>query len=114
MRRVSLRVSLRSESSVPGQVVVVYVISFVVETTVPTDLVMTGVIGTVIVVRLVSTVVFVRVTGTVKIVDPFVMTVEVTGQVVVLSNSVSIYFELLRGNWIALKGSLTLCRLCLL
>ena len=34
--------------------------------------------------RLVSTVVLVRVTGTVEIVDSFVITVEVTGQVVVL------------------------------
>lgn len=56
---------------------------------------MTGVIGTGIVVRLVSMVVFVRVTGTVKIVDSFVMTDEVTGQVVVLLILVSIYFEFL-------------------
>ena len=37
-----------------------------------------------IVVRLVSTVVFVRVRGTVEVVDSFVITVEVIGQVVVL------------------------------
>ena len=66
-----------------------------VETTVSTDLVTTGVMGTGIVVRLVSTVVFVRVTGTVEVVDSFVMTVEVTGQVVVLLNLISIYFKLL-------------------
>lgn len=65
------------------------------ETTVSTDLVTTGVMGTGIVVRLVSTVVFVRVTGTVEVVDSFVMTVEVTGQVVVLLNLISIYFKLL-------------------
>lgn len=56
---------------------------------------MIGVMGTGIVVRLVSTVVSVRVTGTVEVVDFIVMTVEVTGQVVVLLNSVSIYLELL-------------------
>ena len=55
-----------------------------VETTVSTDLVITGVTDTGIVVRLVSTIVFVRVTGTVDVLDCFVMTVEVTGQVVVL------------------------------
>ena len=66
-----------------------------VETTVSTDLVTTGVMGTGIMVRLVSTVVFVRVTGTVEVVDSFVMTVEVTGQVVVLLNLISIYFKLL-------------------
>ena len=66
-----------------------------VETTLSTDLVMIGVMGTGIVVRLVSTVVSVRVTGTVEVVDFIVMTVEVTGQVVVLLNSVSIYLELL-------------------
>lgn len=65
------------------------------ETTVSTDLVTTGVMGTGIMVRLVSTVVFVRVTGTVEVVDSFVMTVEVTGQVVVLLNLISIYFKLL-------------------
>lgn len=69
-----------------------------VDTTVSTDLVIIGVTGTGIVVRLVITVVFVRVTGTVAVVDPFVMTVEVTGQVVVLLNLVSIYFELLIKN----------------
>lgn len=68
------------------------------DTTVSTDLVIIGVTGTGIVVRLVITVVFVRVTGTVAVVDPFVMTVEVTGQVVVLLNLVSIYFELLIKN----------------
>lgn len=56
---------------------------------------MIGVMGTGIVVRLVSTVVSVRVTGTVEVVDFIVMTVEVTGQVVVLLNSVSIYLKLL-------------------
>ena len=53
---------------------------------VSTGFVMTDVTGTGIVVRLVSTVVFVRVTGTVKIVDSFVIVVDVIGQVVVLLN----------------------------
>ncbi len=57
---------------------------------VSTDLVMMGVTGTGIVVRLVNTVVFVRVIGTVDVVDSFVITVEVIGQVVVLLNQVSI------------------------
>ncbi len=57
---------------------------------VSTDLVVMGVTGTGIVVRLVKTVVFVRVIGTVEVVDSFVITVEVIGQVVVLLNQVSI------------------------
>lgn len=51
---------------------------------VSTGLVMIDVTGMGIVVRLVSTVVFVRVTGTVEVVDSFVITVELIGQVVVL------------------------------
>ena len=51
---------------------------------VSTGLVAIDVTETGIVVRLVSTVVFVRVRGTVEVVDSFVITVEVIGQVVVL------------------------------
>ena len=51
---------------------------------VSTGLVMIDMTGMGIVVRLVSTVVFVRVTGTVEVVDSFVITVELIGQVVVL------------------------------
>ena len=87
--------SVSPQLCVPGQVVVIKVINFVVETMVSTDLVMVGVIGTGIIVRLVSTVVFVRVIGTVEVVDPFVITVEVTGQVVVLLILVSKHLEYL-------------------
>lgn len=58
--------------------------SFVVDKTVSTGLVTIDVTGTGIVVRLVSTVVFVRVMGTVDVMDALVITVEVTGQVVVV------------------------------
>ena len=61
-----------------------YVINLVVEATVSADLVIICEYGTGIVVRLVSTVVLVRVMGTVEIFDSFVITVEITGQVVVL------------------------------
>ena len=83
IRRVSLTVFLSSRLHIPGQEVVVYVINLVVEA-VSADLVIIGELGTGIVVRPISTVVLVRVTGTVEIVDSFVITVEVTGQVVVL------------------------------
>lgn len=58
--------------------------SFVVDKTVSIGLVTVDVTATGIVVRLVSTVVFVRVTGTVDVTDALVITVEVTGQVVVV------------------------------
>lgn len=85
--------------------------SFSVETTLSTDSVMIDVMGTGIVVMLVSTIVFVRVTGTVEVVDALVMTVDVTGQVVVLLNRFRI-FELLMESLIALESTLTLCTLC--
>ena len=61
-----------------------YVTNLVVEATVSADLVIICEYVTGIVVRLVSTVVLVRVMGTVEIVDSFVITVEIIGQVVVL------------------------------
>ena len=80
---------------------------------VSTDLVVMGVTGTGIVVRLVSTVVLVRVIGTVEVVDSFVITVEVIGQVVVLLSQVSIEPES-NQSCIALESTLTLCTPCLL
>lgn len=55
-----------------------------VDKTVSIGLVTVDVTATGIVVRLVSTVVFVRVMGTVDVTDALVITVEVTGQVVVV------------------------------
>lgn len=75
---------LTCNSGIPGKLVVVYVMSFVVDKTVSTGLVTVDVTGTGIVVRLVITVVFVRVMGTVEVMDALVITVEVTGQVVVV------------------------------
>ena len=86
IRQISLIISLNCGLALPGHAVVVYVINLVVNLSVSTGLVvMIGVDGMGIVVRLVSMVVFVRMTGTVETTDPFVIMVEVTGQVVVLS-----------------------------